>query len=230
MTIIKKLNKKIIAAVLSFAMVLTGVFSFGAIKKETASASMQDFVALMLAELLEEPGIGTGGRNLCMIVDNQLITGVSSGSKINTVAGDHDSFLREIATQLNISCTTTAFRNFGFYIFAQVDGTNDKYVDLIYGKLYKFSDLEQNFLTNIKSGVSSNLGFTLDDTLFCGVMQWTTNQEIISYFSNFKGQLGTQNFPVYAMYDGTSSTPMGVYGLPVRYYEDGYGALVDEVV
>ena len=38
MTIIKKLNKKIMAVILSLAMVLTGVFSFSTIKKETASA------------------------------------------------------------------------------------------------------------------------------------------------------------------------------------------------
>ena len=224
MTIIEKLNKKIIAAVLSFAMVLTGVFSFGAIKKETASADMGDFVSLMLAELVEIQG----GRKICMFVDNELIDGVTGGSKINTVAGDQDSFLREIAAELNISCTSTAFRNVGLYIFAQVYDTNNQYVDLITGSnVRNFSDL----LANIYSVHSGSTTFTsLNDTLFCGAMQWTTNQEIIGYFSNFKGQLGTQNFPVYAIYDEESVAPTGQYSLPVRYYEDGYTALVDEIV
>ena len=224
MAIIKKLNKKIIAVVLSFAMVLTGVFSFGAIKKETASADMGDFVSLMLAELVEIQG----GRKICMFVDNELIDGVTSGSKINTVAGEQGSFLREIAAELDISCTTTAFRNVGLYIFAQVYDTNNQYVDLITGSNVRDFSILLSDIFQVQSG---NTYFTsLNDTLFCGAMQWTTNQEIIGYFSNFKGQLGTQNFPVYAMYDGTSSTPTGIYGLPVRYYEDGYTALVDEVV
>ena len=227
---IKKITQKIMAGFLSLAMVLTGAMSLSTMKKHTASADMQTFVALMLAEMEST----LGNNQACLIVDNELIPGVGLGTRLNNITVASGSFLDELTTQLGIACTPTAFRNIGFYLFAQRSTSNAQYTNLLTGLGGNFTDLETNGIASI----AGNYADFSSDTSFFGAMRWTTNIEIIDYFKVFKNELGNNGFTVYTYEKQVNieageepiSMPTGANGLWVRYYADGDEAFSDLAV
>lgn len=226
---LKFLMSKMVAGILSITLVLTGAMSLSTIKKHTASADMYGFVSAVLDQILEVPG--SSGK-ICMLVDNNLIPNAQEGTRISQVAraerenSSQDGFILTICDILGISANSNAFSDRQFFIFAQSTPNgeigNDSYIDLVTGEEFGFFAVEDNCFIELKSRNrnGARVYFSLDDTIYCGVMMWNTNEEIILSYKDMKRQLGEDNFMVYANPTGglTATYPSGDYDLWMQYY------------